>query len=123
MKLRIKGNSIRLRVTRSEIVNFGEHGLLVEETEFNNGITFVYALERKAGIDKLEALFQGNRISVFVPERMAKEWTTTDVIGYDNNIDIENGGLLNLLIEKDFVCLENTTEDQEDNFPNPNAVC
>jgi hypothetical protein len=28
-----------------------------------------------------------------------------------------------LLIEKDFVCLDNTFEDQSDNYPNPNAVC
>ena len=123
MKLRINGNAIRLRLNRSEIVIFGEHGLLEEKTEFINGITFVYALERKAGIDKLEASFQGNMIRVFVPEEIVNQWTTTDIVGYDDNMDIGNDCHLKLLIEKDFACLENSTEDQKDNFPNPNALC
>ena len=28
-----------------------------------------------------------------------------------------------LLIEKDFVCLDHTLEDQSDNYANPNKVC
>ena len=123
MKLRIKGNSLRLRLTRSEIANFGEEGLLEEKTEFINGTFFSYTLQRKPGIDKLEAMFIGNRISIFVPETMAHEWTTTDIVGFENKMDIGDGKQLFLLIEKDFVCLDNTFEDQRDNFPNPNAVC
>ena len=103
MKLRINGNAIRLRLNRSEIVIFGEHGLLEEKTEFINGITFVYALERKAGIDKLEASFQENMIRVFVPEEIVNQWTTTDIVGYDDNMDIGNDCHLKLLIEKDCV--------------------
>jgi len=30
---------------------------------------------------------------------------------------------LYLLIEKDFKCLDETTEDQSDNFENPNIAC
>ena len=120
MKLRIKGNSLRLRLTRSEIANFGEEGLLEEKTEFINGTFFSYTLQRKPGIDKLEAMFIGNRISIFVPETMAHEWTTTDIVGFENKMDIGDGKQLFLLIEKDFVCLDQTSEDQKDNFPNPN---
>jgi len=27
------------------------------------------------------------------------------------------------LLEKDFVCLDHTTEDQSDNYENPNTTC
>jgi hypothetical protein len=38
-------------------------------------------------------------------------------------MEIGNDKYLFLLVEKDFVCLDNTVEDQSDNYPNPNAVC
>jgi hypothetical protein len=123
MKIRIKGNSIRYRLTKTEIANFGEQGCLEERTSFINGAFFSYTLQRKPGIENLEAALGENRITLFVPETMAHEWTTTEVIGFDHKMEIGNGVHLFLLIEKDFVCLDNTFEDQSDNFPNPNAVC
>lgn len=123
MKIRIKGNSIRYRLTRTEIANFGRDGIIEERTAFLNGPSFHYTLERKAGISTLEASYSGNRISIFVPEGIAGEWTTTDIVGYDHKMPIGDGKELFLLIEKDFVCLDHTVEDQSDNYPNPNKTC
>ena len=123
MKLRIKGNSLRLRLTQTEIANFGEQGIIEEKTEFPNGSYLRSSIERKKGIKELEAEFSGNSLTVFVPESIAHEWTTTDRVGFENKMDLGTGNTLFLLIEKDWVCLDNSVEDQKDNFPNPNAVC
>ena len=123
MKVRIKGNSIRYRLTKTEIDNFGKLGFLEEKTEFLNGPSFHYRLERKAGIENMEASFSGNMICIFVPENIAAEWTTTDVVGFDTKMNIGDGKDLFLLIEKDFVCLDHTFEDQSDNYENPNKAC
>ena len=123
MKIRIKGNSIRYRLTQTEITNFGKNGMLEEKTEFVNGESFYYSLQKKEGIAGLEASFSGNRISIFVPEEIANKWTTTDVVGFDTKMNIGDGKELLLLIEKDFVCIDHTFEDQSDNYPNPNKVC
>ena len=123
MKVRIKGNSLRYRLTKTEIDNFGKLGFLEEKTEFLNGPSFHYRLERKAGIENLEASFSGNMICIFVPENIATEWTTTDVVGFDTKMNIGDGKELFLLVEKDFVCLDNTFEDQSDNYENPNKAC
>lgn len=123
MKIRIKGNSIRYRLTKTEIDNFGKNGFIEEKTEFLNGPAFYYRLEKKEGIQNLEAAFSNNRINVFVPENMADEWTTTEVVGFDNKMKIGDDKELFLLIEKDFVCLDHTLEDQSDNYPNPNKAC
>ena len=122
MKIRIKGNSIRYRLTKTEIDDFGKSGLLEEKTEFLNGISFYYRLEKKKTIENIEASFSGNRISIFVPENMAAKWTTTEFVGFDTKMKIGDGKELFLLIEKDFVCLDHTFEDQSDNYPNPNKV-
>lgn len=123
MKIRIKGNSIRYRLTQTEIANFGKNGVLEEKTEFFNGLSFYYRLEKKAGIENMEASYSGNRICIFVPAKMAEEWTTTDIVGFDHNMKMGDGKELFLLIEKDFVCIDHTFEDQSDNYPNPNKVC
>jgi hypothetical protein len=123
MKIRIKGNSIRYRLTKTEIANFGNDGFIEERTEFPDGSSFSYRLERTTGIDNLVASYSGNRICIFVPEGIAGEWTTTDVVGFDHRMKMGEGSELYLLIEKDFVCLDHSFEDQSDNFPNPNKVC
>lgn len=123
MKIRIKGNSIRYRLSKTEIDNFGKNGYLEEITEFANGPAFHYRLEKKGGIGNLETSFADNRITVFVPEKIAFEWTTTDVVGFDTKMKTGEGKELFLLIEKDFVCLDHTFEDQSDNYENPNKVC
>lgn len=123
MKLRIKGNSIRLRLTKTEIIKFGKQGSIEDKTSFAGGASFGYSLQKKTGITELIATFSENRITVFVPETLAQQWVSTDIVGFENNMDIGNGQQLFLLIEKDWVCLDNTFEDQSDNFPNPNATC
>ena len=123
MKIRIKGNSIRYRLTKTEVENFGKLGMLEERTEFQNDSAFYYRLEKKPGIKNLEASFSGNRICIYVPENIANEWTGTDIVGFDHKMKIGEGKELFLLIEKDFVCLDHTFEDQSDNYPNPNKAC
>ena len=122
MKIRIKENSIRIRLTKSEVDYFGTNGYLEEKTEFGNS-ELVYALQSKAGINEITASFEGNTITVNMPETLKKEWVETNITGYENKMDIGMGKQLFLLIEKDFVCLDNTLEDQSDNYPNPNAAC
>jgi hypothetical protein len=123
MKIRIKENSIRFRLNKKDIAAFGREGFIEEKTDFLNGPPFRYSLQMKKGIDALEAAFSDNRISIYVPETMVTEWTSTDVVGFENNMETGNGQHLFLLIEKDFVCLDHSREDQSDNYPNPDTVC
>jgi hypothetical protein len=123
MKIRIKGNSIRYRLGKTDIASFGRDGLLEERTEFLNGPSFYYRLQKKESITSLQASFSDNRIIIFVPENMANEWINTDVVGFDNKIDMDAGKSLFLQIEKDFVCIDHSLEDQSDNYPNLNKVC
>jgi len=58
-----------------------------------------------------------------VPPDLAKNWTSTNEVGFQHKLSLNNGKELFLLVEKVFVCLDNTFEDQSDNYPNPNAHC
>lgn len=122
MKIRIKGNSIRLRLTQTEVANFAKDGYLEEHTEFGN-TTFTYALANDASVQTLSAKMEGAKITVQVPPALAQNWTGTNEVGFQHKQALSNGKELFLLVEKDFVCLDNTFEDQSDNYPNPNAHC
>lgn len=120
MKLRIKGNSLRLRVTKPEINQFAETGL-IEEITYIGMHQLVYQLKKSTTHNQLAAEMTGTTISVLMPEKMANEWTSTERVGYENNMPLPNGDSLFLLLEKDFKCLDNTNEDQSDMYDNPLA--
>jgi hypothetical protein len=122
MKIRIKGNSVRYRLTKSDVSKLAATGYLEEYTSFGAS-SLTYALERKENIRQLEADFRDNKISLFVPASFLADWPLNDVIGTDTKFALPGNGSLYLLLEKDFVCLDETQEDQSDNYENPNKTC
>lgn len=122
MKIRIKGNSVRYRLTRPEVEAFSKNGYLEECTEFSTAV-FRYALKAKPGITELDADFDGQSITMYFPDTEKQGWFESERVGYRSIIKSASGASLALLLEKDFVCLDDTEEDQSQNYPNPNAAC
>lgn len=122
MKIRIRGNSVRYRLDKLEVARFAETGELVETTQLVGGV-FTYILRRSSQVETLSAQWQDNSIVFLMPEDIAKEWVETEEVGFQHKLPLENGESLFLLIEKDFVCIDNTFEDQSNNYPNPNLEC
>lgn len=120
MKLRIKGNSIRIRLTKSEVDQFAKDGYIEEHTLLPNG-KLSYALKKDATVDELSATISGTTIVMLMPEKDATNWVKTERVGYENNTKLPSGDSLYLLLEKDFKCLDNTNEDQSDMYDNPLA--
>lgn len=123
MKIRIKSNFVRYRLTQSEVKTLAENGYLEEETMFGAGQKFGYALAAKEGISGLQANFVNGKITMFIPADFAKNWFDEERVGFENEVEVAPGVSLKLLLEKDFVCLDDSEEDQSDNYPNPNLVC
>jgi len=123
MKIRIKGNSIRLRLTRSDLDRFAKDAYLEEKTEFgNNALT--YALQRSDSSEELSADYTANKITVYMPKTYAEKWEDTDEVGYSNKFVFDDGKELFILVEKDFKCIDGEVlEDQSDNFDHPLDKC
>lgn len=121
MKIRILDNSVRLRLTQSEVKDFTEKGIVETKTVFGHSPNSVltYALV-SADCNELKAEFKNNRIEISVPEKLATVWTTTELVGLDNNPGANGDSGLKILIEKDFACLKaREGEDESDMFPHP----
>ncbi len=120
MKLRIKGNTIRFRLTKSEVAYFSEKKLIQEST--NLGLKdFSYGLKVSEEAQKIGAEYVNDAIIVTIPTALAKSWTDTNQVGLSEEMQVQDGKKLFILIEKDFKCLDEVSEDQSDNYPNPLA--
>lgn len=127
MKLRVRNNSIRLRLTQTEVAAFAENGAVEETIEF--GLTadksLIYRVER-AAVETVRADFADGKLTISVPASLAENWAVTNQIGIETEQDLGNGKMLKILIEKDFACLEpRAGEDESDAFPHPEqrAAC
>ncbi|VAW14327.1 hypothetical protein MNBD_BACTEROID03-695 [hydrothermal vent metagenome] len=120
MKIRIKGNSVRFRLTRTEVSTLCTIGRIEEKTGFNDA-EFNYAVQVVDNLGELNAEFKANIILLKLPKGLANGWDVNETIGFENKVTLDNGNELALLIEKDFTCLDNTIEDQSDNYPNPKS--
>jgi hypothetical protein len=119
MKIRIQGNSIRFRLKQFEVDRFQEQGEIREVLSFGNDAKeqFQFILNRTD--DNSYSLKQdGTAIILNVPHIVAVEWTTTALVGFEEKIITEAGKEINVLVEKDFKCLDRT-EDEPGSYPNP----
>lgn len=123
MKLRIRGNSIRFRLTKSDIAQFADTGKVGEIVEF--GVTeqgLSYQLYATPDAETIQATYNDNCLRVSVPKREAEKWINSDQVGIETKQPLGPERSLRILIEKDFACLtERTDEDETDAFPNPLA--
>jgi hypothetical protein len=120
MKLRIKDNSLRFRLTRSEVDALHQLGRVSAETAFPvNNETLSYTLAtRKDG--QPNATFSKGHLIVTLNELETVQWATTNEVGIAFDLYLSSGAFLAVLIEKDFSCLiARSGENESDHFPNP----
>jgi len=121
MKLRIHDNSIRLRLSRTEVATFGATGYVFETLGFGEASDFTYSLEGSESQEGIAAVHTPHTISILVPHTLAQEWTSTDEVSISGTQPLPGGRNLQILIEKDFKCIHQNAEGDEDSYPNPLA--
>jgi hypothetical protein len=119
MKLRIKGASLRLRLTQGEIRALAEHGTVEEEVPFGPGVRLVYRLRKDAAAREISASYTGDVLEIRVPEALAGRWCGSQEVTLAHAQALPQGEL-QITLEKDFACLApREGEDESDNFPHP----
>ena len=121
MKLRIKGNTLRLRLTQSELARLDADGRVEEHVVFGPGITLSYAVEVRDGVADARADYDDGRIRIALPDAAARRWITSDDAGIEVAQSNGSDAPLQVVIEKDFACLHRESE-EADAFPNPTAA-
>lgn len=120
VKLRIQDNSIRLRLTRTEVERLNDDGDVTATASFPGGSSLRYAVRRSAGARKLAARFDAAGITVTIPAHTVRDWAETEQVSIEGDETLEGSNTLAILIEKDFACLKpREGDDESDMFPHP----
>ena len=126
MKIRIQGNSVRLRLSQPEVAALSSAGTVEDSVRFGADADSVlrYALS-KSEAEHIDAHFRQNRIEIRVPARWADEWAGSGQVGLEAAVAVGPSGSLRILVEKDFQCpTPRPGEDDRDLFPHPDqSIC
>ena len=122
MKLRVLNNSIRLRLTRTEVDTVRDTGLVRGRVQFAGANTFDYVLESSPATVKPEAHLSNNVLSVRIPKMDIDRWVDSEQVSIRSEQMLDDGEQLKILVEKDFACLApRDEEDESDMFPHPES--
>lgn len=122
MKLRIRDNSVRLRLTRGEVDTLRDQGLVRSRTGFPGGREFQYVLESSPASVSPGAFLSENVMTVLLPETAVLAWAATEQVSILGEQLLEDGETVSILVEKDFACLApREGEDEADMYPHPQA--
>ena len=83
---------------------------------------FSYSLGVASDNTALTARYHDHTMQVLLPSATAHAWASTDQVGIEETLSIDDTEVLHILIEKDFQCLHRTDEEEPDHYPNPAAV-
>ena len=122
MKLRIKGDSLRLRLTQGEMHSLAERGEVADRTSFPAGAALEYRLRVNKDNREISASYADNLIEFLLPTALAERWCGTDLVTL-SAIQATASGELRIVLEKDWACLApRESEDESDNFPHPGST-
>ena len=121
MKIRIQDNSLRLRLSQSEVQQLKLSGQVKASIQFGpvQSSTLIYEVLAIAHAN-ITATYQHNRISVQIPESRIIEWADSDSVSIKAEQKLSGDAQLSILVEKDFKCLtDRPGENEADLFPHP----
>ena len=122
MKLRVRDNSIRLRLTQTEVELARTDGLVRGTVPLAGNSNFEYVLESSPATVKPEAHMSNSVLTVRIPETEILSWSDSDEVSISATQLLDGGNELSILVEKDFACLApREGEDESDMYAHPLA--
>ena len=124
MKLRILGNSLRLRLSKPELDQLAVNGAVSQQVEFGTGSqkAMTYSLVRSDAEMGVTASYKDGSIMISAPAGTLNDWINSDEIGFRGKQETVAGEPLKILVEKDFACRKpRPGEDDSDKFANPST--
>jgi hypothetical protein len=128
MKLRIRSNSVRVRLDQEDLAELIEHGRVLDALHFGAGSshTFAYAVVIGAAPSAHpRADYSSGFLVVTIDRGDAEAWSRGNQVGFDHEQAVP-GGTVRVILEKDFACLDRPEGDSAEDawaLPNPSEVC
>jgi len=115
VKIRFRGDSVRVRLTRREVEALAGGAEVESATRFGASSSLRYRIS--SGGDRLCASFETPVVEIRVPAQLLQSWVSGDQIAISAEQSFESGSL-KIAVEKDLECANpRPGEDNSDAFP------
>lgn len=115
MKLRIQGDSVRLRLTQKEVEELDQSGAVWSSVVFGPEQVLRYGLATAEDSEGMSVQYNGGLLAVNLPSQLVRKWAQSNEVGM-----YQADGPVKVTIEKDFECLHRR-EKEAGLYPNPEA--
>ncbi len=117
MKIRIKDDTVRFRLSEPEVNRLAGGEPVKSKTHFPGNILQVEILPAVT----TDIHFANSTILLKLAKDLVTDWAGTDRVSIETEMVGSNGRTLSVLIEKDFKCLTRDPQEEQDLYPNPNT--
>lgn len=106
MKLRVKDNSLRIRLSADEVGRLLSGKKVEAATRFAAGPSqcLVYGVECWPDVPAMTSVYKPGHIRILIPEDQLRHWGASDATSLRASQPIGDGQSLQLLVEKDMPC-------------------
>lgn len=106
MKLRVKDNFLRIRLSADEVGQLLSGHKVETQTRFDAEPSqcLIYCVESWPDVPVMTAVYKPGHIRILIPRDQLHHWGTSDATSLSASQSIGNGQSLQLLIEKDMPC-------------------
>jgi hypothetical protein len=121
MKIRLFGDSVRIRLTQAEVEALAAGGAIESVTPFPGE---ALACTVQPSQDSFEVHHASGRVSILIPQTRTTEWASSDEVGmYAEQVPANGGRAMQIAIEKDYRCIHKPdAPDNAGTYPNPAAI-
>lgn len=116
MKLRTTKNNIRIRIRKSELAKLATDKRIEESINLGDQVVFKFALALEEHLEQMTASLRNNNLLLSIPKEVGEQWIATNQVGIEATLKVSETEILQLLVEKDFPCLDRENEDKSDTF-------
>ena len=88
----------------------------MESIELPGEIKLRFGLSINTESKDISVSFSQNHLNISLPSSLSDQWINSDQVGITKDLSIANKDKLQLLIEKDFPCIDRPNEDKSDTF-------
>jgi hypothetical protein len=111
MKLRIRTNTLRLRLNQKEVEGLAAGQTLKEQIDFPGGTSLAYSLGSSPAADP-QVFFANGKIQITAPHALLMNWVSGEDLGL--HLSLPTGAEpLKISIEKDLVCIDGPVEERD----------
>lgn len=121
MKLRIRGNSLRIRLTQPEVRQLSG-GTAVEDHCMLSPVSRLSVAAEPWHLDVFSVAFADDKLTVHIPQNAITGWAQSNQEGLYSSLENGTSDGLRIAIEKDYSCLSPRADESEsEQFPNPDS--